>query len=168
MTTTASKPGTTVCASGPEPVLQGTAHGSSVKTGLLLKANTDVYDNGYEPCGAAYGTSNTGESVVRQCEIEARHEQTTTPYDKNNIAYSAGDPIGYVEHVRDHAYWLPCNGLTVPKDGILITAPNGLVEEQTAHTSTPLPHHAWSAVYAVSNKNWVLGKYLGFKSMFTA
>jgi hypothetical protein len=168
MTTTATKPGTTVCASKncvPKP---GSAHGSNVKTGLLLKPNVGTYDNGYEPAGAAYGDSNTDEGNIYQCEIRGKHPRTTTPYDKNSQAFTAGDAILVVRHEQDKEYWLPASSITVSVGDKLICAASGLVEQQTDHSNTPLPHHTWVCTKAASSKDWVRARYMGITSMKTA
>lgn len=168
MVTTATGPGTTVCASKNCTPIPGTAASTSVKTGLLLKPSTGTYDNGFDVTDAAYGDSNTDEGDVYQCEIKAKHPATTTPYDKNTTAFAAGDGISVFKHQVNKEYWLPASSITCSVGDKLICGSSGLAVKQTAHTATPLPHHTWVCTLAAASKNWVRAEYKGITPMFTA
>lgn len=169
MTTTATGPGETICVGRNCAAIPGSAASTDMKPGLLCKRSTGTYGNGYDVTDAAYGDSNTGEGTVYQAEIRARHPKSTvvTPYDKSN-AYAAGDAIIVYRHEQGKAYWLPASSITCSVDDKLICAADGLVEKQTAHTATPLPHHVWTCIKAATSKNWVLARYEGIQPMYTA
>lgn len=165
---TASGPGTTVEVSGNSPGLDGTSASTSVKPGLLVAPSTGTYGNGYEVASAAYGDANASEGTIRQVEILATHPQNKTSIYDKTTAFAAGDHIVVKEHIIGKTYWLKGSSLTVALDGKIITAANGLVAAQTAHTATPLTHHTWVCVKAVSSATWVQGRYIGITTMFTA
>jgi len=167
MPNTSFEPGESVDVSGLTPVFNGRAASTSVKPGLLLKPSTGTYSNGFDVADAAYGDSNTSEGFIYQCDIPAIHKRSTTAWDKTT-AFQAGDAIPVIKHEEGHTYWLKGSSLTVTEGDKIITAANGLVEKQTAHTSTPLPHHTWIAFKSYTSATWIKATYIGITSMFTA
>jgi len=150
--------------------LPGTAHGSAVIPGLLLKINIGTYGNGYEACSAEYSNSQIIGGAIFQCQITGRSPGaiSTTPYDKTTVI-TAGLPIVVVKHEIGEEYWLKGSSLTTLKNSTkLTTAANGLVEVQVAHTATSKHLHYWVASGAYSAATWVRGVYKGEQYMFTA
>ncbi len=150
--------------------LLGTAHGSGVIPGLLLKINIGTYGNGYEVCSAAFPSSQTIGGDIFSCQITGRAPGSisTTPFDKTT-AITAGLPITVVRHEKGKEYWLKGSSLTTLKHSTKLTcAANGLVEVQTAHTATAKLHHYWVASGAYSAATWVRGVYNAEQMMFTA
>lgn len=165
---TSYAPGDSVDVDGGSPTSLGTAGNGNCYPGLLAEWSVATYGNGVVPMTANYGDSNTEEADCMSIEIAGYQLNTTTAFSVAT-AYTTGQSLTLVHHVRNKVYWLKASSLTCTKNKTkLVPAGSGLVKAALAHTATPLPMHMWKAKQTKSAATWVKGQYLGLVSSYSA